>query len=257
MLARVAAAALVISVGLAPAGWRSVLSPTLHALATIGEPEPVGSTLSEWRRLASGGVTAVLPAAPSPTATPERRNPSPELTPSPSPSTPTPAPAPSLPQPPASTPTPTPIDTPRSTPTPTPAPGPETTPTPSPAPVPFVVGSQQQTLVTQDRAAAGLPALNWSSCLAGIAKQSAQRMAAQGYISHAGASREAQGCQLGSTQTGENVGVWNAGVDDVGINGLFMNSPTHRENIDGPYRWIGTSWVTAGDGKGYISVVFG
>lgn len=130
-------------------------------------------------------------------------------------------------------------------------------PTPRPAPPPaIVIGSTQQVLINQDRAGAGLRPLSWSSCLASIAYQSAARMAAQGYISHAGAVGQAFGCGLGSRQTGENVGFWSAGINDSQLNSMFMASPEHRANIMGPYRYVGTAWVVARNGYAYISVVF-
>ncbi|MGH7902790.1 MAG: CAP domain-containing protein [Candidatus Dormibacteraceae bacterium] len=112
-------------------------------------------------------------------------------------------------------------------------------------------------MINADRSSAGLPRLNWSSCLAGVAAQSARRMANQGFISHAGAVYQDLNCGLGSRQTGENVGYWSRGVNDSQLNSMFMNSPEHRANIMGPYRWVGTAWVTAANGYGYIAVEFG
>lgn len=125
-----------------------------------------------------------------------------------------------------------------------------------PAPPPIVVGSTQQALINQDRAGAGLGALNWNSCLAGIAYQNALRMANQGFISHAGGANQDLGCGLGNT-AGENVGYWSGGINDYQLNTMFMNSPDHRANIMGNYRFVGTSWVVARDGKAYIAVEFG
>jgi len=119
-----------------------------------------------------------------------------------------------------------------------------------------VIGSAQQALINQDRAAAGLGPLNWSPCLAGIAYQSALRMANQGFISHGSGVQQDWGCNLGSSQTGENVGEWGSGINDSGINQLFMASAPHRANILGPYHYVGTAWVVSG-GKGYIAVEFG
>jgi uncharacterized protein YkwD len=133
-------------------------------------------------------------------------------------------------------------------------------PTPRPAPPPaprIVIGSYQQSLINSDRASAGLRPLSWSSCLASIAYQSASRMAAQGYISHGSAIYQAFGCGLGSAQTGENVGFWSAGINDVQLNSMFMASPEHRANIMGPYHYVGTAWVVAKNGYAYIAVVFG
>jgi uncharacterized protein YkwD len=46
---------------------------------------------------------------------------------------------------------------------------PATTRPAAPKPSGVVVGSYQQTLINQDRTAAGLPPLTWSSCRAGVA----------------------------------------------------------------------------------------
>lgn len=128
-------------------------------------------------------------------------------------------------------------------------------PAPQPAPPPVVVGSTQQALINSDRAGAGLGALTWNSCLAGIAYQSALRMANQGFISHAGGPTQDLGCGLGS-QAGENVGYWSGGINDGQLNTMFMNSPDHRANIMGPYRYVGTAWVVAKNGSAYIAVEF-
>ncbi|HEY8810997.1 MAG TPA: CAP domain-containing protein [Candidatus Dormibacteraeota bacterium] len=129
-------------------------------------------------------------------------------------------------------------------------------PAPRPAAPPaIVVGSTQQALINQDRAAAGLGPLNWSSCLAGIAYQNALRMANAGAISHAGGANADLGCGLGN-QGGENVGYWSGGINDSQLNTMFMNSAGHRANIMGPYHYVGTSWVRAANGYGYIAVEF-
>ena len=135
------------------------------------------------------------------------------------------------------------------------APPPAPAPAPRPAPPAIVVGSTQQALINSDRAGAGLGALNWSSCLAGIAYQNALRMANQGYISHTNGPSADLGCGLGN-QAGENVGYWSAGINDYQLNTMFMNSPDHRANIMGPYRHVGTAWVVAKNGYAYIAVEF-
>jgi uncharacterized protein YkwD len=126
---------------------------------------------------------------------------------------------------------------------------------PAPAPPAIVVGSTQQAYINQDRTGAGLGALNWSSCLAGIAYQNALRMANAGAISHAGGASQDLGCGLGH-QAGENVGYWSGGINDPQLNTMFMNSAGHRANIMGPYRYVGTAWVVARNGYGYIAVEF-
>jgi uncharacterized protein YkwD len=149
-------------------------------------------------------------------------------------------------------------------------PTPEPTAPPAPAPVvarpappppapprpPVAIGSGQQALINADRAAAGLGPLTWNSCLASVAYQNAQRMAAQGFISHTNGVQLDLGCRLGN-RTGENVGYTSAGISDGQLNSMFMNSPGHRANIMGPFHYVGTAWVVAANGYGYIAVEFG
>ena len=123
------------------------------------------------------------------------------------------------------------------------------------AAAPLVIGSAQQALINQDRAAAGLRPLTWSSCLYSVAASNAQRMAAQGFISHTNGPYADMACGLAG-YAGENVGYWTGGVNDAQLNTMFMNSPDHRANIMGPYRYVATAWVTAPNGSAYIAVEF-
>jgi uncharacterized protein YkwD len=119
-----------------------------------------------------------------------------------------------------------------------------------------MVGSVQQQLTNKARAAAGLPPLNWSSCLAGVASRHTMEMVVAGYIYHGDGVTRDLACGLRSTRAGENVGETGAGMDDQGVFQAFMNSAGHRANILGAYRWIGTTWVVAANGTGYLSVEF-
>lgn len=149
-------------------------------------------------------------------------------------------------------------------PTPPPAPPPAARPAaPAAAPVhhaapppppAVVVRTTQQALINQDRARYGLPPLTWSSCLDNVAVSNAQRMAAQGFISHTNGPSADLSCGLGH-QAGENVGDWSAGINDAQLNTMFMNSPEHRANILGPYHYVATAWVVS-NGYGYIAVEF-
>jgi uncharacterized protein YkwD len=153
-----------------------------------------------------------------------------------------------------------------------PRPTPEPSPTPPPAAVPaapaqsapaparpaapaIVIGSTQQALINQDRARNGLGPLTWSSCLAGVARSNAARIAAQGSLSHTNGPNVDLSCGLGH-QAGENIGYWSAGINDSQLNTMFMNSPDHRANILGPYRYVASVWVVAANGYGYIAVEF-
>jgi uncharacterized protein YkwD len=134
-----------------------------------------------------------------------------------------------------------------------PAPAP---PPPRPTPPPPAPGSAQQALINQDRAQNGLPPLAWSPCLANVAMQNAQRMAAQGYISHTNGPTLDLACGLGNN-AGENVGYTSAGINDAQLNTMFMNSPGHRANILNPaYHYVGTAWAVAPNGYAYIAVEF-
>ena len=119
----------------------------------------------------------------------------------------------------------------------------------------IVIGSTQQALINRDRAANGLLPLTWSSCLASVARSNAVRMANQGYISHTNGPSLDLGCGLGH-QAGENVGWWSGGINDSQLNTMFMNSPEHRANIMGPYRYVATAWAVAPNGAAYIAVEF-
>lgn len=129
-------------------------------------------------------------------------------------------------------------------------------PAPASAPPPAVgVSSKQQALINQDRAANGLGPLTWNGCLYNVAVSNARRIAAQGYLSHTNGPQQDLGCGLGH-QAGENIGYWTGGVNDSQLNTMFMNSPEHRANILGPYRYVATTWVVAPNGYGYVAVEF-
>jgi uncharacterized protein YkwD len=127
---------------------------------------------------------------------------------------------------------------------------------PPPPPPALVIASTQQALINRDRAAAGLGPLTWNSCLYNVAVSNANRIAAQGYISHTNGPNLDLSCGLGQ-QAGENVGWWSGGINDPQLNTMFMNSPDHRANIMGPYNYVATAWVVASNGYAYIAVEFG
>ena len=118
------------------------------------------------------------------------------------------------------------------------------------------VRSTQQALINGDRARNGLGSLTWSSCLYNVAVANANRIAAQGFLSHTNGPQVDLTCGLGH-QAGENVGWYSGGVNDSWMNSKFMASPEHYANIMGPYRYVATAWVVASDGRGYVAVEFG
>jgi uncharacterized protein YkwD len=117
-----------------------------------------------------------------------------------------------------------------------------------------LVGSRQQELTNQARAARGLQPLSWSSCLAQVAAGHALEMADASRIYHGQGVKQDMACDLGSRQTGENVGETSGGAADQRVFDGFMASSGHRA---GPYRFIGTAWVIGTDATGYLSVEFG
>jgi len=134
---------------------------------------------------------------------------------------------------------------------------------PAPAPArpttrpPVVVSSTQQALINQDRARYHLAPLTWSSCLSAVARLEAAKLATPGvaFQHYDGVSRDL-GCHLGR-QVGENIGWWSGGISDSQLNTMFMNSPEHKANILGPYRYVATAWAVRSDGRAYIAVEFG
>ncbi len=153
---------------------------------------------------------------------------------------------------------------PRSTPTPPPSNPPAASksgpvaavPAPRPAAPPrIVVMTTQQALINQDRARHGLGALTWNSCLYNVALANARRMAAAEVMSHANGVYQDLACGIGH-QSGENVGYYSLGANDSLLNTDFMNSPEHRANILGPYRYVATAWAIGANGYGYIAVEF-
>ena len=137
-------------------------------------------------------------------------------------------------------------------------PAPYPTPAPTPTPPDTYHISAQQILINQDRASnGGLAGLAWSPCLADIAQQNAQRIAAQGYLSHTNGPTLDLGCDPSYRTAGENIAYITSGIDDAQANTMFMNSAPHRANIlNGSYRFVGTAWVVAPNGYGYIAVEF-
>jgi uncharacterized protein YkwD len=101
-------------------------------------------------------------------------------------------------------------------------------------------------LVNQERVAAGLPTLTWSSALTEVATQYATEMATEGFFSHNSPRTGDVGDRLDSAGitfrlAGENL-AWGPTVDRVHIG--LMNSPSHRNNIlHGSFRNVGIGVV--------------
>lgn len=115
--------------------------------------------------------------------------------------------------------------------------------------------AQMLALVNGERAAAGLPALEWRDDVAGIAQQWSETMAATGIFGHNDAYfSDATRQLLGSATRGENVS--NAGSVQSSHTNL-MNSPPHRANIlSAEYTQIGIGVVTDAVGRVWVTQGF-
>src|SRR5205807_3147921 len=121
----------------------------------------------------------------------------------------------------------------------------------------YAGGSNLQTLINQDRASnGGLAALAWSDCLAAVAGQNAQRIAAQGFLSHTDGPELGLACGAGATRAGENIAYISSGINDTQVNSMYMNSPGHRANILGSYNYVATAWVIAPNGYAFNAEEF-
>jgi len=126
-----------------------------------------------------------------------------------------------------------------------------------PAKPPVVVNSTQQAMINQDRARYHLAPLTWSSCLSAVARYEAAKLATAGVsFQHYDGVNRHLGCHLGR-QVGENIGWYSGGINDTWMNSAFMNSPDHKANILGPYRYVATAWAVRSDGRAFIAVEFG
>ncbi len=120
-------------------------------------------------------------------------------------------------------------------------------------------------LTNQARASDGLAPLRWDSQLQSIARWRAQDMSVRDYFSHQIPPQgylvfhymDVRGVQY--VVAGENIG-WNTASDadaTAFMQQMFMNSPTHRENILDP-RWdsMGVGAYKGTDGKLMYCVLF-
>lgn len=104
-------------------------------------------------------------------------------------------------------------------------------------------------LTNSDRAAHGLPALRWDETLAAAAQAHAERMAAEGYLSHqypgeAEVGARAAGAGAHFRKIAENIAT---GYSDVQVEQEWMHSAPHRRNILDPnLNAIGVAVVARG-----------
>lgn len=139
----------------------------------------------------------------------------------------------------------------RATPTPTPE---VRTPKPSPTREAPVAGSAILGGTNAARADAGLPGLSVSSCLAGMAQQHADRLAAARSLHHQDLGGVMSGC--GMSTAGENVAM-NYNGPAAMVN-QWLESPGHRANLlSSRFSLIGVGVAQASDGSWYGVQVFG
>lgn len=132
------------------------------------------------------------------------------------------------------------------------------TPTPSQSSGGVVSGSQEQqalTLLNQDRAKNGLPALKWNSKLASLGESYAKDMINRGFFSHYNPEGQSpfdrmQQAGISYSSAGENLAI-NTSVSSAEV--AFMNSSGHRANIlNSGYTDVGIGVVTASNGQVYV-----
>jgi hypothetical protein len=112
--------------------------------------------------------------------------------------------------------------------------------------------SQFVSLINQSRKAAGLQPLEVHSDLVSYARRHTDRMIAEGKIFHS-TSSQLSSATSGWSLLGENVGM---GPDPVVLHDAFMNSPSHRENILGPFDAVGVGAARDENGTLFVTVIF-
>jgi DNA-binding CsgD family transcriptional regulator/uncharacterized protein YkwD len=140
----------------------------------------------------------------------------------------------------------------------------QTAPVPPPSipPVPRIQvqsATAQLGLVNQDRATAqtAVPTLSpvgWSTCLASVAAEVAQALAARGYVGATQGVAQDLACGLGAAPA-ENAAYWSS-INDAQLNSVFMNDPVDRSRILGGYHYIGAAWARGPNGMAFLVVEF-
>lgn len=165
---------------------------------------------------------------------------------------------------PAPTPVLDPVPEPESAPTLVPEPGPTPGPEPAPEPQPDPGEENDVTLEVQTvlnghnayRVERGLPPLVLSASMSEVAQSWSEEMASSGRLRHN--PDYAAELPSGWTRVGENV-AWNSdsGIASAGrVVQQWIDSPPHRENMVGPYTYVGIG-IAEGGGRTYYTVNFG
>ena len=136
--------------------------------------------------------------------------------------------------------------------TPPPPPPPPTTAPPPPPPGSGEIAGLLFSLVNQERAAVGLPALGYDSGLASLARAQSGRIAAAGSLFHQDLSAVlGQGWSTG----GENVAY---GPSASWVHSILVNSWSHYANMTNPaFTHLGVGVVVTDDGQVWVAEVFG
>jgi uncharacterized protein YkwD len=251
-----------------PTHRHRILAPVLLVGLTVsgvtfavhGAQEAVQS-LDQPRMTPTTAITSADAEEPARVARPSRTAPTPRFVPKEKPSDK----AEAKPKPkPSKSPSDTPSETPsEATEAPAPAPAEPKTPTApeTKAPEPTAPSTQAATsgssilgATNAARANAGLQALSVNDCLARMAQQHAERLAAAKTLYHQNIGAVASAC--GMSAAGENVAMNYTGPSDMV--GQWMDSSGHRANmLNGGFTLIGIGTARAGDGSWYGVQVFG
>lgn len=130
-------------------------------------------------------------------------------------------------------------------------------PPPAPAPAADAAGRQLADLLNAERVRRGLPALAWHGQVAAAAASHSSDMAANQFMSHTGSDGSNTGTRL--ERAGFTWGAWaeNVGAGYPDAAAMFrgwMDSPPHRSNMLGSYRYVGVA-EAAGGGALYWTLV--
>ena len=108
-------------------------------------------------------------------------------------------------------------------------------------------------LLNAARVAAGLGEVSLSGDLSSFAREHTATMAARGTIFHSAPRVRLARAPAGWLAMGENVGM---GSGAGRLHELFMQSPSHRQNILGDYDYVGVGADRGRDGRLYVTMVF-
>jgi uncharacterized protein YkwD len=140
-----------------------------------------------------------------------------------------------------------------------PLPAPEPPPAPAPAPASSYCdgpGSAVINAMNADRLANGLGALCGNGALAGYAQAWANWMAQQQSLTHQDLNAVLAGTTFGTL--GENILSGSGGMSVADMEGAWMASPGHRQNIlNGAYSAAGVGIAYSSDGRVWVAVDFG